>query len=146
MGIDENLEQDIERIKKRTGWGCLTGAIILVLGLVIIVVRSSYLFAIFYFFFLMVIFSTIQYFPMVTLPVAIFSLVRKKNKQRTIVAIAVILTIKLLNNINRNGRGPTETEYFMWQLQEGSIWIYLSIIGYLYLFYWWVIFFKRRKN
>lgn len=94
----------------------------------------------------MVAIAAIQSLPIIILLTAIISLIRKKNMtKRTIVAIAVIPVIFLLNTMNRNGRGPTEVEYFLWQLQEGSIWAILSLIGYLYLIYW-IIFLTTSKN
>ncbi len=34
--------------------------------------------------------------------------------------------------------GPTETDFFLSQLEEGSILRFLALLGYLYLFYWWI--------
>ncbi|MBS4208665.1 hypothetical protein [Bacillus sp. FJAT-50079] len=99
-----------------------------------------------YFFVLMIVIIIIQYLPIVTVPAAILSLLWKKNIKRTVIVIVVIALIKLFNNVNRNGRGPSEAEFFLSQLEHGSIWAILSLIGYLYLIYWWGTFLKRRKQ
>lgn len=95
-----------------------------------------------YFIFYYVVFVVIKYLPIVTLPVAILGIFRKRLIKRTIVAIAVVPLIKVLINFNRHGMGPTEAEFFLWQLKEGSILRFLALLGYLYLIYWWITFLK----
>lgn len=146
---DREFEEEIHHTKQKIKWGCFASIAMLFLGAITllgIMVGSSYLFTLLYFFSLLVVMIIIEYLPLVTLPAIIISLVLKKNIRRSIVSIVVIILIKLLNNFNRNGRGPTEVEYVLWQMREGSIWIYLSLIGYLYLIYWWIIFFKKNKE
>lgn len=99
-----------------------------------------------YLFLLMIVMIFIQYLPIVTVPAAIFGLFRKKNIKKTIIVIVVIALIEIFNNVHRNGRGPSEAEFFLSQLRQGSIWAILSLMGYLYLIYWWVTFLKRRKQ
>lgn len=95
-----------------------------------------------YFFFYYVMFVIIKYLPIVTLPAAFLGIFRKRLLKRTIVSMAVVPLIKVLINFNRHGMGPTETEFFLRQLEEGSILRLLALLGYLYLIYWWITFLK----
>ncbi|MEB2494717.1 hypothetical protein SOP93_26965 [Peribacillus frigoritolerans] len=99
-----------------------------------------------YVFLLMIAIILIESLPFITLPAVIISLFRKKNIKRSIAALAVIPLIKLFNNLNRKGMGPSESEYFLSQILQANIWIILSFVGYCYLLYWWVTFLKRRKK
>lgn len=87
-----------------------------------------------------------SYLPLVTFPAIIISLLRRKNVKKSVAAALIVLLIVFVNNVNRNGRGPTEAEYFMRQLEVGSPVGVLSLMGYLYLLYWWATFLKRREN
>lgn len=89
-----------------------------------------------YIFSLFVIIWVLTYLPFIILPLAIGSLILKLNWKLSIAAIVVVVFIKVLNSVNRHGFGPSEAEFFLHQLKEGSIWIWLSFIGYVYLFYW----------
>jgi hypothetical protein len=91
-----------------------------------------------YIFFYYVVFAVLDFLPVVTILATIISIFRKRLIKRTIAAIAVVPLIKVLININRHGYGPSESEFFLSELKEGSVWRFLALIGYFYLIYWWI--------
>ncbi|WP_243291787.1 hypothetical protein [Bacillus sp. FJAT-47783] len=87
-------------------------------------------------------------FLFTTLGTAIFSFIKKKRNILSIVAIAFTVTIPIISLINSIGRpeGMHELEHLVSQLQQGAIWSIISIIGYLFLLVWWVLFLFKTKN
>jgi hypothetical protein len=87
-------------------------------------------------------------FLLTTLGAAIFSVVRKKMKNLSIVTIIIAVTVPILGLINSIGRaeGMNEFEHLIIHLQQGSIWAIYTIVGYLFLLVWWVLFLFKNKT
>ncbi|QHA90863.1 hypothetical protein [Bacillus sp. N1-1] len=88
-------------------------------------------------------------FLLTTLGTTIYSVVKRKMKGLSIVAILFTVTVPIIVLINSIGRaeGMNEFEHLVSQLQQGAIWSYFTSIGYLFLLLWWVLFlFKSRVN
>nr|WP_113755649.1 hypothetical protein [Brevibacillus laterosporus] len=83
-----------------------------------------------------------------TLKTAIFSLIRKRIRSLSIIAIVFTITVPIISLLNSIGRkeGLNEFEHLFNQLQQGAIWSIYVIIGYLYILVWWLFFFKKNKN
>ncbi len=69
-------------------------------------------------------------------------------KSLSIVAIVFCVTVPIISLINCIGRlpGMNEFEYLIFQLQQGATWSIFTIVGYLYLLFWWVLFLLKRKT
>lgn len=87
-------------------------------------------------------------FLLTTLGTAITSVLRKKMKSLSILAIIFAVTVPIISLINSIGRaeGMNEFEHLISQLQQGAIWSMFTIIGYLYLLVWWVLFLLKSKT
>ena len=83
-----------------------------------------------------------------SLTIALIAFKQNNNKTFSILAILFAITIPLigiLNSIERT-QGINEFEYLFIQLQKGSLWAIYSILGYLYLFIFYILtFVKSRK-
>lgn len=87
-------------------------------------------------------------FLLTTLGTALFSVIRKKlERSLSVIAIFFTVTVPFIILISSIGRaeGLNEFEHLVNQLQQGSFWSIYTIIGYLYLLVWWVLFFKKQK-
>jgi hypothetical protein len=94
-------------------------------------------------------FWTIYYlFLLTTIGTAIFCLVKNKLKGMSTIAIFFSVTVPIISIIKSIGRteGLNELEHFVSQLQQGSIWPIITIIGYLYIIVWWVYFLKSKAR
>ncbi|MGX6444865.1 hypothetical protein ACWM35_16765 [Neobacillus sp. K501] len=87
-------------------------------------------------------------FLLTTLGTAITSVLRKKMISLSILAIIFAVTVPIISLINSIGRaeGMNEIEHLISQLQQGAIWSMFTIIGYLYLLVWWVLFLLKSKT
>lgn len=83
-----------------------------------------------------------------TLGTSIFSVIRKKMKSLSILAIIFAVTVPIISLNNSIGRaeGMNEFEHLIRQLQQGAIWSIFTIIGYLFLLVWWVLFLLKSKT
>ncbi|WP_174615290.1 hypothetical protein [Virgibacillus ihumii] len=86
-------------------------------------------------------------FLLITLVAAIYSVVKKIIDGLSIVAIVFTVTVPVIGLLNSLGRteGMDELEYLVNQLQQGSVWSIVVIIGYLYLLIWWFLFLFKSK-
>lgn len=86
-------------------------------------------------------------FLLATLGTAISSVIRKKMLKLSIIAIVLTMTVPVISLINSIGRaeGLNEFEHLVTQLQQGAIWSIYTIIGFLFLIVWWVIFLFKNK-
>lgn len=90
-------------------------------------------------------------FLLATLGTAIFSLVKSKMRNLSIITIVFALTVPIVSLINSMERaeGMNELDYLIYALQQGAIWSVFVTTGYLYLIVWWIVFlFKNdyKKN
>ncbi|MFJ8260976.1 hypothetical protein ACIQ4I_03310 [Rummeliibacillus sp. NPDC094406] len=87
-------------------------------------------------------------FLLATLGTAIFSVVKRKMKGLSVIAIVFTLTVPIVSLVNSIGRaeGRNEFEHLVSQLQQGAIWSVFVIIGYLFLLVWWVLFLSKSKT
>jgi hypothetical protein len=87
-------------------------------------------------------------FILTTLGTAIFSVVRKKMKIISVVAIILTVTVPIISLINSMGRteGMNEFEHLVSQLQQGSIWSIYTIVGYAFLLVWWILFLLKNNT
>ncbi|MFD2444036.1 hypothetical protein ACFSO7_08560 [Bacillus sp. CGMCC 1.16607] len=87
-------------------------------------------------------------FLFATLGTAIMNVSRKKMMVLSIITIVLTITVPIISIINSIGRveGENEFEHLVTQLQQGSIWSIYAVIGTLYLFVYWVIFFVENKR
>ncbi|MCL6574226.1 MAG: hypothetical protein K6T88_21525, partial [Bacillus sp. (in: Bacteria)] len=79
---------------------------------------------------------------------AIFSVVRRKMKSISVVAIILTVTVPIISLINSMGRtaGMNEFEHLVSQLQQGSIWSIYTIVGYSFLVGWWILFLLKNNT
>ena len=143
--MEQGVNQEIDRTKRRMKHGCLIWAVILLIVCFILlgyITGITFSFAVLYWLALLAVYFVIYYLPLITLPLAIFCLVRKKKIKRSVIAIAVFPILILLEPLRRVGIGISLSH-----LDEASIWVHLSNICYLYLFYYWcVVLFKKRAG
>ena len=87
-------------------------------------------------------------FLLVTLGTAIFSLVKGKIKNLSIIAIVFSLTVPIVSLINsiERAEGMNELDYLKYELQQGAIWSVYVISGYLFLLVWWIVFFFKKDS
>ncbi|HEK9103981.1 TPA: hypothetical protein SUB30_005541, partial [Bacillus pseudomycoides] len=87
-------------------------------------------------------------FLLITLGASIFSVIRKKMKSLSILAIIFVITVPIISLINSIERpaGTNEFEYLINNLQQGFIWSIFIIIGYLFLLVWWLLFLLNSKT
>ncbi len=134
----------MDHTKNKMKLGCLIwGAILLMLCLFLLgyLTGVTFSFAMLYWFALLAFYSIIQYLPFLTLPLAIFCLIRRKKMKRSIFAIVVLLALMLLEPVRGVDLGIT-----VYRLDEASIWVHLSNICYIYLFYYWADIIFRRNG
>ncbi|MFZ3591256.1 hypothetical protein ACOI1C_18940 [Bacillus sp. DJP31] len=94
-------------------------------------------------------FWIIYYLCLLTsLGTAIFSVIRKKIIGLSIIAIFLTMTVPLISFLNSMGRaeGLNEFEHLVNHLQQGSVWSFYTILGYVYLLIWWVLLLNKSKN
>ncbi|MGF9859458.1 hypothetical protein ACU3L3_12620 [Priestia endophytica] len=87
-------------------------------------------------------------FLLTTLGTAIFSVVKKKMKILAILAIGFTVSVPMISLINSIGRteGINELEHLFSQLQQGAMWSIFTIIGYLFLLVWWILFLIKNRT
>ncbi|RAS77335.1 hypothetical protein [Priestia endophytica] len=87
-------------------------------------------------------------FLLITLGTAIFSVVKKKMKSLAILAIGFTVSVPMISLINSIGRteGINELEHLFSQLQQGAMWSIFTIIGYLFLLVWWILFLIKNRT
>ncbi|MFJ5763619.1 hypothetical protein ACIQAA_31925 [Neobacillus sp. NPDC093182] len=73
---------------------------------------------------------------------------RKKLIVLSIITIVLTMTVPIISMLNSIERdiSVNELEHLIAQLQIGSIWSIYAVIGTLYLFVYWVIFFVKNKR
>jgi hypothetical protein len=86
-------------------------------------------------------------FLFLTLGIGILNAIRKRMLGLSIIAIGLTITVPIISMANSLGRarGINELEHLVAQLQQGSIWSIYAVIGSLYLFVYWVLFFIKNK-
>lgn len=87
-------------------------------------------------------------FLLLTLGGSIFSIKKKGMRILSIVAIVFVITLPINDIINSIGRGKgiNELEHLINQLQQGAIWPVYTIVGYIFLIVWWIVFFIKNKD
>ncbi len=87
-------------------------------------------------------------FLLITLGVAVYSLLKRKlfvMSSFTIMFVITIPVISFINSIERHD-GLNELDYFIEQLQQGETWTIYSSIGYIYLLIWWGLFIIKKRT
>lgn len=94
--------------------------------------------------------SLYYFFLLTTLGTAIFSVMKKKHKGLSILAIVFTVTVPIISLINSIGRVEemNEFEHLFNQLQQCTIWSIFTVIGYIFLIVWWalILFKSKSKN
>ncbi|WP_404469595.1 hypothetical protein [Sutcliffiella horikoshii] len=87
-------------------------------------------------------------FLLATLGTAVFSLVKSKMKNFSIITIVFALTVPIVSLINSMERaeGMNELDYLIYALQQGAIWSVFVTTGYLYLIVWWILFLFKNDS
>ncbi|MEL3971135.1 hypothetical protein AAEO50_02495 [Rossellomorea oryzaecorticis] len=87
-------------------------------------------------------------FFLTVLVASIFSFVKKKHKGISGLAILFTLTIPVVGFMNSIGRAQemNEFEHLVSQLQDGAVWSYFTVLGYLFLVVWFGFFLFKNKN
>lgn len=87
-------------------------------------------------------------FLLTTLGVAIFSVIRKKVKFMSVIVILFVVAIPIVTFLNGIGREveQNEFEYLVSQLNQGALWSIFTIIGYIFIFVWWILIFIKSKK
>lgn len=94
-------------------------------------------------------FWTIYYsFLLITLGVAMYNVIRKRMRGWSLLAMTLTIVIPfvgLINSIERSA-GMNEYEHLVSQLQQGAFWSIFTIVGYLFLVLWWILFLAKRRG
>ncbi|MGR3764115.1 hypothetical protein [Rossellomorea sp. NS-SX7] len=87
-------------------------------------------------------------FFLTVLGASIFSVVKKKHKGMSWLAILFTITIPMVGFMNSIGRAHemNEFEHLISQLQEGAVWSYFTVLGDLFLVTWLGFLLFNRKN
>lgn len=85
---------------------------------------------------------------LITLGTAIFSVVKRKMTNLSMVAIVFTIIIPIITLANSMGRveGMNEFAHIVSQIQQGALWSMIAIIGYLFLLVWWILFLFKLKR
>lgn len=83
-----------------------------------------------------------------TLAAGIFSIFRKKIRALSVLTIIFSLTVPIISFFNSIGRGEgmNEFEHCISQLQQGTLWSIYTIIGYIFIVVWWVLFLVKGRE
>ncbi|WP_404328329.1 hypothetical protein [Mesobacillus maritimus] len=86
-------------------------------------------------------------FLFATLGTAIMNLKRKKMIYLSMITIVLTITVPIISLTNSIGRleGVNEFEHLVAQLQQGSIWSFYVVLGFIYLFVYWVMLIFKNK-
>ncbi|WP_121661938.1 hypothetical protein [Metabacillus litoralis] len=86
-------------------------------------------------------------FLLITLVAAIFSVLKRVNKGLSIVAIFITFSVPIIWLVNSIGRaeGINEFEHLVNQIQQGAMWSIFTLIGFMFLFVWWVLYLRNIK-
>ncbi|MCF6411417.1 hypothetical protein [Pseudalkalibacillus salsuginis] len=87
-------------------------------------------------------------FLLISLVATVYSLIQKRNKSLSVVAIVFVISTPLIGLINNMGRkvGDNELEHLITSMQQGSVWAFYVMIGSLFIFVWWLMFIKNNKR
>ncbi|MGM9985804.1 MAG: hypothetical protein ACI35O_01130 [Bacillaceae bacterium] len=87
-------------------------------------------------------------FLFITLGTAIVNIFREKMIVLSIIVIMMTIITPLVSLFNGIGRGEglNEFEHFVYELQQGASWSIIVMIGYLYIFIRWVLFFSKKRR
>lgn len=87
-------------------------------------------------------------FLLITFMTSIFSMIRGKMVVLSTLAMIFTITIPLIGFVNSIGReeGMNEFQYLAIQLQNGTIWSVISVLEYLFLFIWWMLFLVKIRG
>lgn len=94
-------------------------------------------------------FWTIYYlFFLITFGIAVFSVIRKKMMVLSLLAILCTVTIPFISFKNSIGReeGMNEFQYLAIHLQNGTIWSVISVLEYLFLVIWWMLYLVKTRG
>ncbi|MDQ0226119.1 hypothetical protein [Metabacillus niabensis] len=94
-------------------------------------------------------FWAIYYFILITtLAAGIYSIFRNKIRALSVLTIIFSLTVPIISFFNSIGRGEgmNEFEHFISQLQQGTLWSIYTIIGYIFIVVWWVLFLVKGRE
>lgn len=83
-----------------------------------------------------------------TFVVAIISVLKRDMIGFSIVAIVFTVSVPIISLINSIGRteGMNEFEHLVSQIKQGAIWSIYTIVGYLFVFVWWVLFLRKYRQ
>ena len=84
-----------------------------------------------------------------TIGAAIWSLLKRRMKGLSMIAIALAITVPIVSMLNSIGRGEgvDELEHLVSQLQQGAAWSVFVTVSYLFLaVYLVLILFKSRQS
>ncbi|UPG63838.1 hypothetical protein [Metabacillus endolithicus] len=86
-------------------------------------------------------------FLLITLVAAIFSVLKRVNKSLSILGILITFSLPIIGVVNSIGRaeGMNEFEHLVSQIQQGAMWSIFTLIGFMFLFLWWVLFLRNIK-
>jgi len=86
-------------------------------------------------------------FLLITLVAAIFSVLKRVNKSLSILGILITFSLPIIGLVNSIGRaeGMNEFEHLVSQIQQGAMWSIFTLIGFMFLFVWWVLFLRNIK-
>ena len=87
-------------------------------------------------------------FILASLGAALLNIIRLKTVVMSTVSFILALTIPIISIINSIGReiGVDEFKHFIAQLQQGAPWSIYALLGYCFLFVWWVIYVIQLFN
>ncbi|WP_080848107.1 hypothetical protein [Cytobacillus gottheilii] len=87
-------------------------------------------------------------FLFLTIGFGLLNAIRKRMLILSIIVIVLAITVPFISLVNSIGRaeGVNELEHLIAQFQQGSPWTIYTIIGTVYLFVYWVLFFIKSKK
>ena len=93
-----------------------------------------------------IIFWIIYYLLLMTIFVrAIYSVIKKKQIPMAMIAILVIISVPMVSLMNSIGRPleMNEFEFLARELKQGALWAIFTVVGYLYLLFWFTLSLKK---
>ncbi|MDG5470538.1 hypothetical protein P6709_02185 [Jeotgalibacillus sp. ET6] len=79
---------------------------------------------------------------------AAICLYKKRMIIHSLIAVLFIITIPIVGFINSSTSDRpldmNELEFWFEQLQQGEIWAIYSLLGYIFLVFWWIFLLTRR--
>lgn len=84
-------------------------------------------------------------FYLLTFSISMISIAKKRKRMLSIINLIILITIPFISFINGTGRiGTNEFQHLIMHLSRASLWSIYVLVGYLFIFIWWILFLKNK--